>query len=250
MMQALAKLDNNLESWRTGLPTEVQPTPSAQVDNLDIIQLHLSYYASTWKIYTALAKLYNTPLTSIEREQPNLHLSTLIPTHSARATLSTLQGLSSQPFASLWQMICYPMCAVLILLTAVLHGPRDSQASLNVEWIEKFVVFLQSFQDREGCDLNGLIEFCSNLYDVASFAQRDPTDVYTDLRIRLRGSQDPMLLAQGLLANMPLLGAKATEVFSGVVAGARVDGFTRLVPNVLKPRSFNFFGYNEATNRH
>ncbi|KAF5253248.1 hypothetical protein FANTH_1844 [Fusarium anthophilum] len=263
MMQALAKLDNDLESWRTGLPTEVQPTPSAQVDNLDIIQLHLSYYASTWKIYTALAKLCNVSLTSIEREQPDLQLSTLVPTQSARATISLLQGLSSQPFASLWQIICYPMCAVLILLTAVLHGPRDSQTSLNVEWIEKFVVFLQSFQDREGCDLNGLIEFCSNLYDVASFAQSDPTDLvseseygtdlwreYTDLRIRLQGSQDPMLLAQGLLTNMPLLGAKSTEVFSGVVAGARVDGFTQLVPNVLKPRSFNFFGYNEATNRH
>ncbi|KAF5535525.1 transcriptional activator Mut3p [Fusarium mexicanum] len=256
MMQALAKLDNDLESWRTGLPTQIQPTPSAKVDNLDIIQLHLSYYASTWKVYTALAKLCNVPLTSIEREQQNLHLSALVPTQSARATISLLQGLSSQPFAFLWQMICYPMCAVLILLTAVLHGPRDSQASLNVEWIERFVVFLQSFQDREGCDLNGLIEFCSKLYHVASFAQSDPTDLVsesehdTDLWQQYTGSQDPMLLVQGLLTNMPLLGAKATEVFSGIVPGARVDGFTRLVPNVLKPRSFNFFGYNEATNRH
>lgn len=50
-----------------------------------------------------------------------------------------------------------------------------------------------------------------------------------------------MLLAQGLLTNMPLLGAKATEVFSSTIAEAREDGFTRLVPNVLKPSSFNFF---------
>ncbi|CVK99217.1 related to transcriptional activator Mut3p [Fusarium proliferatum] len=255
MIQDLVELDIDLESWRTELPPDIQPTALDQVDNLGIIQLHFAYYASTWKLYTAMGKLYSVPLTLIEREQPNLHLSTLLPTHSARATISLLQGLYSQPLASLWQMICYPMCAVLILLTAVLNGPGDSEVPLNVESIRKFIVFLQTFQDREECDLNSLIEFCSKLYDVASFAQRSSTDLlnqseddtqgvwgqYADLRIRLSGSQDPMLLAQGLLTNMPLLGAKATEVFSSTIAEAREDGFTRLVPNVLKPSSFNFF---------
>ncbi|KAJ4273053.1 hypothetical protein NW764_013001 [Fusarium oxysporum] len=75
MTQALAELDKGLESWRTGLPSEVQPTALAQVDNLGIIQLHFAYYASTWKIYTAIGKIYNVPLTLIEREQPKLHLS-------------------------------------------------------------------------------------------------------------------------------------------------------------------------------
>ncbi|KAI1046254.1 hypothetical protein LB505_013036 [Fusarium chuoi] len=127
--------------------------------------------------------------------------------------------------------------------------------SLNVESIGKFVIFLQTFQDREECDLSGLIEFCSKLYDIASFAQRNQTDLvngseddseelwrqYTDLRVRLLGSHDPMLLTQGLLTNMPLLGVKSTEVFSGIVTEDREDGFTRLVPTVLKPSSFNFF---------
>ncbi|KAI1036730.1 hypothetical protein LB503_003433 [Fusarium chuoi] len=132
---------------------------------------------------------------------------------------------------------------------------RHSEVTLNVEWIGKFAMFLQNFQDREECDLSGLIEFCSKLYDIASFAQRNATDLvngsednteelwrqYTDLRVRLLASHDPMLLAQGLLTNMPLLGAKSTEVFSGIVTEDREDGFTRLVPTVLKPSSFNFF---------
>ncbi|KAL9571924.1 hypothetical protein ACKAV7_003913 [Fusarium commune] len=176
MIQDIAELDNDLESWMTGLPTEVQPTALAQVDNLGIIQIHFAYYASTWKIYTAIGKLYNVPLTLIEREQPNLHLSTLIPTHSARSTISLLQGLSPQPLASLWQIICYPMCAVLILLTAVLHNPADSEVAMNLTWIGKFVGFLKSFQDREGCDLKGLVGFCSKLYDIASFAQHNPAE--------------------------------------------------------------------------
>lgn len=102
MVQDLVELDIDLESWRTELPQDVQPTALNQVDNLGIIQLHFVYYASTWKLYTAMGKLYSVPLTLIEREQPNLHLSTLLPTHSARATISLLQGLYSQPLASLW----------------------------------------------------------------------------------------------------------------------------------------------------
>ncbi|KAH7173042.1 hypothetical protein DER46DRAFT_572033 [Fusarium sp. MPI-SDFR-AT-0072] len=133
MIQDIAELDNDLESWRTGLPTEVQPTALAQVDNLGIIQLHFAYYASTWKIYTAIGKLYNVPLTLIEREQPNLHLT-------------------------------------------VLHNPADSEVAMNLTWIGKFVGFLKSFQDREGCDLKGLVGFCSKLYDIASFAQHNPAE--------------------------------------------------------------------------
>ncbi|CVL06366.1 related to transcriptional activator Mut3p [Fusarium mangiferae] len=255
MMQDLVELDTDLEAWRTALPAEVQPTVLAQEDNLGIIQLQFAYYASTWKIYTAISRLYNVPLTLVKREQSNIRLSTLLPVCSARATISLLPRLSQRPLASLWQIICYPTCAVLILLTAVLQNPADPEVTSNVESIGKFVIFLQTFQDREECDLHGLIEFCSELYDIASVAQRNSTDLmneseddkeglvrqYIDLRIRFSGSQDPMLLAQGLLTNMPLLGAKATEVFSGTVAEARDDGFTRLVPNVLKPRSFNFF---------
>ncbi|KAF5531627.1 transcriptional activator Mut3p [Fusarium phyllophilum] len=136
--------------------------------------------------------------------------------------------------------------------------------SPNVEWIGKFVVFLQRFQDREGCDLSSLIKFCSKLYDIASLAQRNPTDLvndseddveglwqqYTDLRVRLPGFHDPMLLARGLLTNMPLLGTKAREVFRSILEEPKEDGFTRLVPHVLKPSSFNFFGYNKAASKH
>ncbi|KAF5985781.1 transcriptional activator Mut3p [Fusarium coicis] len=264
MIQALAEIDTDLELWTTGLPTEVQPTGLIRVDNLGIIQLQFAYYASTWKIYTAIGKLHNVPLTLVERERPNLHLGALTPPQSARATISLFQALSSQPVASLWQMICYPMCSVIILLTTVLDDPEDLQASLNVEWIGKFVFLLQTFQNREECDLSNLIGFCYKLYDIASFAEQDPTDLvnngeddaeglrvqYTDLRIRLLGSQDPMLLAQGLITNMPLLGAKATEVFRGIVEEAREDGFTPLVPNVLKPSSFNFGGYSKAATEH
>jgi hypothetical protein len=69
------------------------------------------------------------------------------------------------------------MCSVIILLTTALHDPEDPQASLNVEWIGKFVFFLQTFQNREECDLSSLIGFCSKLYDIASFAEQDPTDL-------------------------------------------------------------------------
>lgn len=102
MIQDLVELDTDLEAWRTTLPAKVQPTVLAQVDNLGIIQLQFAYYASTWKIYTAIGRLYNVPLTSVKREQSNMRLSTLLPIYGARATISLFQGLSSQPLAALW----------------------------------------------------------------------------------------------------------------------------------------------------
>jgi hypothetical protein len=102
MFQALSELDNDLESWKTELPTEFRPTTLPRVVNHGTVQLHFAYYASTWKIYTAIGKLHNAPLTSMGREHPNLLLSTPTPTHSARATILLLQSLSPQPLASLW----------------------------------------------------------------------------------------------------------------------------------------------------
>jgi hypothetical protein len=48
-----------------------------------------------------------------------------------------------------------------------------------------------------------------------------------------------MHLAQGLLTNMPLLYAKATKMFSGILIETGEDGFGLLVPNVLKLCTFN-----------
>jgi hypothetical protein len=49
-----------------------------------------------------------------------------------------------------------------------------------------------------------------------------------------------MQLTQGLLTNMPVLCAKATAVFSDMSTETGEDGFGLLVPNVLKPSTFNF----------
>ncbi|KAK2678737.1 hypothetical protein RAB80_003918 [Fusarium oxysporum f. sp. vasinfectum] len=236
MTQALAELDNDLESWRTGLPTEVQPTALAQVDNLGIIQLHFAYYASTWKIYTAIGKLYNVPLTLIRQSHDFF----------ASRSILTATGLS---------MVGSPPAYIF----SVLHDPADSEVSMNLTWIGKFVGFLKGFQDQEGCDLKGLIGFCSKLYDIASFAQHNPAEErdenenetaglwrrYTDLCVCLQGSEDPMQLAQGLLTNMPIPCAKANKVFSGILTEPGEDGFTMLVPHILKPSSFNFFAAHQ-----
>jgi len=102
MSQTLAELDNDLESWKTGLPTEFRPTSFPRVVNPGILQLRLAYYASAWKIQIASSNLQDFPLRSIRQELPNLLLSTPSLTHSARAAISLLRCLSPQPFAYLW----------------------------------------------------------------------------------------------------------------------------------------------------
>lgn len=72
------------------------------------------------------------------------------------------------------QIIYYPVCAVLILLAAVLDDPGGSEAASNVEAIGQFTRFMQYFQSREGCNLKNLIDMCSKLYDIASSAKDNP----------------------------------------------------------------------------
>ncbi|KAL5592483.1 hypothetical protein FOBRF1_013509 [Fusarium oxysporum] len=256
MLQALTKLDNDLETWKLGLPAEYRPTSTPRAVEPGIMLLHFGYYASTWKIHAANNRLQEllAPTSMGSRERKSLLLISPTPADSARATIRLLPSLPPQPFAFLWQLICYPVCAVLILLTAVLDDPGGSEADSNVDCIGQFVRFLQDFQSREGCDVKNLIDRCSKLCDIAWSANHNTEDQgdreensatelwqqYRDLHMCLRGSADLMQVAQGLLTNMPLPYAKATEVFSGIFRVPSKDGFGPLVPEVLKPRNFNF----------
>lgn len=56
-----------------------------------------------------------------------------------------------------------------------------------------------------------------------------------------KSPKEPVQLAQGLLWNMLLPYAKATEALSGTLTETREDGFAMLVPIVLETTSFNLF---------
>ncbi|KAJ4189001.1 hypothetical protein NW759_016798 [Fusarium solani] len=255
MLQALTQLDNDLETWNLGLPAEIRPTSTSRSVELGVMQLHFGYYASTWKLHAANNRLQKllAPTFMGSREPPIL-LTSPSPADSARATISLLQSIPPQPFAFLWQIIYYPVCAILILLAAVLDDPGGSEAASNVEAIGQFTRFMQYFQSREGCNLKNLIDMCSKLYDIASSAKDNPDyqtsgeksspaeqwQQHRDMYVRLQGSSDFMQVAQGLLTNMPLLRAKAAKAFFGILQVLSEDGFGPLVPEVLKPRTFNF----------
>ncbi|KAM5346239.1 hypothetical protein ACJ41O_009244 [Fusarium nematophilum] len=169
MLQALAQLDIDLEVWRMGLPDEIRPTSIPRVVDSGIIQLHFAYYASTWKIHAAKHRLQE-PQAPTTRE-PSVLLTSPSLVDGARATIHLLQSLPPQPFAFLWQIMSYPVCAVLILIAAALDDPEGPEADANVECVGNFVRFLQDFQLREGCDLKKLINGCSRLYAIAYFAK-------------------------------------------------------------------------------
>lgn len=97
MLQALTQLDNELETWKLGLPAELRPTSTPQVVEPGIVLLHFGYYASTWKIHAA-----NNRLQELLAPTPSLLLISLTPADGARATICLLQSLPPQPFAFLW----------------------------------------------------------------------------------------------------------------------------------------------------
>ncbi|KAH6950938.1 hypothetical protein DER45DRAFT_579133 [Fusarium avenaceum] len=252
MRQVIAEIDHDLTSWLAGLPSEFQPTFLSPVMTPIVAELQFAYYASTWRIHSA-----NDIIESIQKlstPASSLRLLSPTPTDSARAAISLIKRLSPQPLVILWRFMCYPVCAMLILLATVLDNPGSSEADSNMAWIDAFLRSLQNFQNREGCDLKSFIDGCSKLYKVASHTQRKssgPTDEcentttelprgHVDIYTCLKGSIDAMPLTQGLLTNMPLLSNKARNAFSSMSTGMMDDEYGLLVPDLLKPSTFNF----------
>ncbi|XEV07517.1 hypothetical protein FSHL1_012804 [Fusarium sambucinum] len=249
MHRVLAKLDNDLEFWLSRLPVEFRPTAASQMVAPGVAEINFAYYAATWRIHTASNSL-ETSLTS----GSSLHLVSPTPVEGARAMISLLQGMSTQPLVVLWQILCYPVCAALTLIAAILADPKGSEAQLNIILVGEFVKFLQDYQDREGCDLKRLISGCSALYDIALSArhsrggqsngyeesQTETSQEHKDIIMSFSDSASSMQFAQSLLTNRPLLSRKAIKVFTGISTEPIDKEFGILVPEVLMPSTFNF----------
>lgn len=67
-------------------------------------------------------------------------------------------------------MLCYPLCASLTLITAVIEDPSEHQAPLDVSLVGEFVRFLERLKVQEGCDVQRILEGCSRLRNIAASA--------------------------------------------------------------------------------
>lgn len=141
---------------------------------------------------------------------------------------------------------------------------------MDADLIEGFVHCLKELGGINGCDIHETLAGCSKFLDVVAVAipKRSAVNRRTDdgggsrvqaeviyitslgdrangllqrVRFQLSVHSDYMLLAQGLIGNMPSLCREASLVFSDpAVPPNPGDEFGLFVPKILKPGTFNF----------
>ncbi|KAH6999994.1 hypothetical protein EDB80DRAFT_726015 [Ilyonectria destructans] len=272
LSSAVRELTGDLQAWRTSLPLEFRPsvdmTPSTQLE-LPIILLHFAYYNCIGKIGSIARHLQNSnaprcsPASAVDLlgTRSNLTSPPSICAAAARATIRLLRSMESQPFTCIWRIICYPLAASITLLADVLSDPMGRNAHLDFELISEFAQLLERLQVAEVCDVNELLAGCSKFRDITQtfVFPKDNIPPFEEvahpesnravsmeqvesMREKLSLHHDHMLLAQGLIGNMPLLCAEASHVFSDILdipQGSNSE-FGLFVPRLLQPQIYNF----------
>ncbi|KAH7153050.1 hypothetical protein EDB81DRAFT_442198 [Dactylonectria macrodidyma] len=268
LSRVVIELSNELEAWRTGLPLEFQPsvnkTRHARLE-LRAVQIHLAYYHCVGRFGGIARRLRDgNSQSNFLEDSESRPRSIFLPGvcgAAARATIRQTCSVDTNPLTLIWRVICYPVAASITLLDEVLADPTGPYAKVDTRLLAEFVLFLEKLKVNDGCEIDEVLSGCSKFRDIAKAAIRRGDDDlpsgsaartgYTgfgsedqvkSLRERLSGQHDHMLLAQGLLGNMPLLCANASRVFSdilGVPEGSNGD-FGLFVPKVLQPSTYNF----------
>ncbi|KAF2016152.1 hypothetical protein BU24DRAFT_194872 [Aaosphaeria arxii CBS 175.79] len=261
---------NDLQGWRKSLPDHLQHSNVIQEHDfaVSVMVLHMKYFSCAIKVYTHISRgaLFGFPaLEDITSNTPGQNTSNtrlsfdmVMARNAALETMNLFQLLSLQPFAQIWELLCYPLAATLLLLSCILSNPEAPESKNDVASIRSFIEFLGKLC-RNGNDLLRALNGCIDFLKLATYAiehceiDEHPTgyeEMFTQdeveqkielLRDRLGKVVDFMHLAQGLLSNVPKLRREIVLIFSGVVDVESVDGeYGAFVPEVLKSSTHNF----------
>ncbi|KAL7908492.1 hypothetical protein GGI35DRAFT_454306 [Trichoderma velutinum] len=260
----LAWMSRELEAWRKSLPSEIRPSLSGTLAvslEAPVIHLHFVYYSCIWKLRAAYTRLYNGVFgvvqpNDLELSESEFDFASLSITciTVARATLGLMRTIYMQPFTYIWRTICYPITACITLLASILDDPTSPDAELDADLIKEFVQYLKELGGVDRCIIHETVAGCKNILDIATAAiptgngqihrtdnggvSREKTE---RIRFQLSVHSDHMLLAQGLIGNMPSLCREATIIFSNPAGPLNSsEEFGLFVPELLKPGTFNF----------
>ncbi|KAJ4991871.1 fungal specific transcription factor domain-containing protein [Stagonosporopsis vannaccii] len=271
MQEAIVTIDEELEVWKNSMPINIQPGSrlhGSPLLEMPVAMLHYIYFSCMSKLSMAVILLAH-PTTSSPVSQEILPIEVCTTCVSskpakarcvmaARGILDVLFRLQPQPFSHLWQTLCFPLSAILILMSEVLAHPTSASAETDTNLIYEFVRYLQRSQ-KEGNDVRKLLDGCKKFHAIATCAlkaaqhaqQTDTSeqpvgDKLTPLKIQLLQSRftkvaDWLQLAQGLLSDMPALRNKAREVFRDIIEPDLMDEtYGDFVPDFLKSHNYNF----------
>ncbi|OAL49204.1 hypothetical protein IQ07DRAFT_588532, partial [Pyrenochaeta sp. DS3sAY3a] len=261
--EAIEEISEELEAWKCSLHITIQPGSRSHESlllEMPIAMLHYIYFSCISKVNMALVLLtHPVPVNSVPGEQLAIDLDASFSDSrlakvrcatAAREILDVLFRLQPQPFTHLWQTLCFPLSAVLILLSEVLTNPASVQAETDAELIYDFVRYLERLQ-KKGSSVRELLDGCRKLCSIATCALEvsksgehantfEQTAEIRLLKLRFAQVTDWLQLAEGLLSNMPAPQDKAREIFRDILSSASMDDpYGAFVPEYLKSSTFN-----------
>ncbi|KEY71908.1 hypothetical protein S7711_09114 [Stachybotrys chartarum IBT 7711] len=270
----VARLDHQLEDWKTALPPELQPMSDIALSDPalepSITHLHLAYYATAWKLRNATPHRerelgLNDELmqdASLRHELLNIQWLSPSPLNGARASvLLALHATSLPPFPQLWQTLSYTISAALVLVAGILHNPLSQDTQLNADILRRFVSHLKFLNAQGEYDLRNVLTGISKLYELSLYAlsashdnlmtggpesggagQTGLGEQCEHIRAGLGEAGDLMHVSLGLMGNMPHLCANAAKIFSNLfgMSWTSADGFGPFVPAMLQPSHYDF----------
>lgn len=80
-------------------------------------------------------------------------------------------------------MLCYPVCAFLILLREVLDDPYGDEAMSDLGHMLTFVQGLEDWKQKEGYEIQRVTKGCSKLLVIASFATSCPRSITSSTEV-------------------------------------------------------------------
>ncbi|KFA77624.1 hypothetical protein S40288_09245 [Stachybotrys chartarum IBT 40288] len=270
----VARLDHQLEDWKTGLPPELQPMSEIALSDPalepSITHLHLAYYATAWKLRNATPHRerelgLNDELmqdASLRHELLNIQWLSPSPLNGARASvLLALHATSLPLFPQLWQTLSYTVSAALVLVAGILHNPLSQDTQLKADILRRFVLHLKFLNAQGEYDLTNVLTGISKLYELSLYAlsashdnlmtggpesggagQAGLGEQCEHIRAGLGEAGDLMHVSLGLMGNMPHLCANAAKIFSNLfgMSWTSADGFGPFVPAMLQPSHYDF----------
>ncbi|XP_014553231.1 hypothetical protein COCVIDRAFT_40717 [Bipolaris victoriae FI3] len=262
LLEAVTKIHQELEEWKCFLPTETQPssrlygTPRLE---MSVAILHYTYLSCISKISMTAAVLLDLTTLNPDMQEVQSSISNKIFATSrmararcamaARGTLDVLLRLKPQPFTHLWQTLCFPLSAILVLLSETLAYPASAHAETDVELIHDFVQYLERLKS-EGCEVHRLLDGCRRIWSIATCALiASQTDQKVTVFEQTRESicskfaqvVDWLQLAEGLLSNVPMLTSKARKFFCDILELGELDeNYGDFAPKILKSSNYGF----------
>ncbi|TGZ79134.1 hypothetical protein EX30DRAFT_309201 [Ascodesmis nigricans] len=156
LLQAIGRLDKELEDWRSSLPAEFRPENETSLQHpngllLHVVILQFAYYNCLTTIHrmsihhgywSNRLSDYAIAGLSIQPLNPRVFSSASLCVSAARATVRLIEYINPKDSSCIWLVMYYPVSALVTLFANVIQNPQDPRGRSDLHLIDTIIDFL------------------------------------------------------------------------------------------------------------